>query len=91
MEVAVVQSEPELLSNSLHILERVHPGTEHKEHRCGRPGLFVGHLEWDGSLLNILVTKLLLNKQSVVKVCRWKGAQFSKPEKNEVTNDELHS
>ena len=64
MEVPIVNGQPQLVAEGLHVLQGVHPGAEDEEHGRGGAGLLEGHLEGDGALLDVLPSELLLNKQS---------------------------
>ena len=65
VKVASIQSEAKLPTDSLYILEGVHSWTKDKEDGSGRASLFVRHFKWNGPLLYILGTQLLLNVKSV--------------------------
>ncbi len=64
VELATVVGEAHLLTQSLHVLQWVHTRAEDEEHWGGRACLLEGDLKWNGPLLHVLGTQLLLYKQS---------------------------
>ena len=70
MKVPIVKGEPQLPTNSLHVLEGIHSRTEHKEHWGAWARLLIGDFKGDGPLLNIFGAKLLFNIQTA-KIQMW--------------------
>ena len=72
MKVPIVKGEPQLPTNSLHVLEGIHSRTEHKEHWGAWARLLIGDFKGDGPLLNIFGAKLLFN----IQTAKIQGIQF---------------
>lgn len=69
MKVPIVKGEPQLPTNSLHVLEGIHSRTEHKEYWGAWARLLIGDFKGDGPLLNIFGAKLLFNIQTARIQC----------------------
>lgn len=62
VKVLLVCREAQLVAQILYVFEWIHTRTEHKEDRCGRPCLLVGHLKWSVAFLHILAAQFVLDK-----------------------------